>query len=768
MVGADSLGCKDVTLNKLARIAGLGAVSYLALSVDFASPVQAQSTLPAISVDAPNRQTTRRAVPSRRASATRAAPRRAAAPLQAVAPVPYIVPGRGTVGALTPSYAGGQVATGGQLGLLGNRGVMDTPFNQTSYTRELIENNQARTLPDVLISDPSVSTALPRNIGREQPVIRGFLLGNTSVGFNGYFGLVGNNNFNVLDAVERVEVIKGLNGLLNGQSPDDSIGGAINLVLKRARNEPIAELTTSYASRGQGGVHLDVGQRYGERKEFGIRYNGTYRDGATEVDHQSLQLQSHALALDYRGERVRVSADILHDQTSADGLSARNTLNNSLLRIPDAPKGTNFWNPTWTGISGWNTTALLQAEVDVTDWLTIYGGGGVFENSIASRISNPTISNALGETTAAPFSSLQERHNHTEQAGFRIAVDTGPVHHDINFNTSLWSGQIDASRTTGTTVTSNIYTPRPAPYQALPLTAAVKTNFNTLNSYGIADTMSVWNNRIQFTAGVRRQEVEAFTYGATGATASSYSAGAWSPAYALVIKPLENVSVYANYIEGLQQGAIVSTGFQNEGQVFPSYKSVQHEMGVKVDFGQFTTTVAAYDISQPAQVTLPNTPLPIFSIDGENRNRGVEINTFGDLTPGWRLLGGASFMDARQSKTQNGLNDGKRAIGIPNVQVSLGTEWDTPFAPGLTLTGRAVHFGDAYADAANKFLVANWTRFDLGARYTFASPWNGKPITLRFAVENVAGNNYWMTSTADRQIYLGAPRTYLASTTFRF
>lgn len=683
--------------------------------------------------------------------------------------MPYATPRTGIIGALPTTYAGGQVATGGQVGLLGNRSVLDTPFNQTSFTRELIQNNQARTLSDVLVSDPSVNSALPRNIGREQPVIRGFLLGNSSVAFNGYFGLVGNNNFDVLDAVERVEVIKGLNALLNGQSPDDSIGGAINLVLKRARNEPIADLTTSFASRGQGGVHLDVGQRYGERKEFGIRYNGTYRDGATEVDNQSLQLQSHALALDYRGERVRASADILYDQTRGDGLSARNTLSPALRRVPDPPNPTNFWNPTWTGIQGWNGTALFQAEVDITDWLTIYGGGGLFENSITSRISNPTIVNALGDTTAAPFASLQNRESHSEQAGFRAAVDTGPVHHDINFNTTLIAGHLDTSRVNGTPVTSNIYNPRNAPFQTLALPPATLSNANSLNSYGIADTMSALNNRVQLTVGVRRQQVEAEAFNqVTGASLSRYDQGAWSPAYALVIKPLENVSVYANYIEGLQQGTIVGNTFQNEGQVFPPFKSIQKEAGVKVDWGRFTTTMSVYDIAQPAQIALPNTPLPIFSIDGENRNRGLELNTFGEVLPGLRLLGGVAFMDARQSKTQNGTNDGKRSIGIPDVQVSLGTEWDTPFVSGLTLTGRALHSGDAYADAANTFLVPAWTRFDLGARYTFASPFNGKPITIRFTVENVFNNSYWMTSASERQIFLGAPRTYLASTTFRF
>ena len=54
--------------------------------------------------------------------------------------------------------------------------------------------------------------------------------------------------------------------------------------------------------------------------------------------------------------------------------------------------------------------------------------------------------------------------------------------------------------------------------------------------------MSVWNNRIQFTVGVRRQQVEAETFNqVTGALTSRYDAGAWSPAYALVVKPLENV-----------------------------------------------------------------------------------------------------------------------------------------------------------------------------------------------------------------------------------
>lgn len=63
---------------------------------------------------------------------------------------------------LPPEYAGGQVARGGRLGILGNKDMMDTSFNQTSYTSKLIQDQQANFMSDALKNDPSVSSgALP-------------------------------------------------------------------------------------------------------------------------------------------------------------------------------------------------------------------------------------------------------------------------------------------------------------------------------------------------------------------------------------------------------------------------------------------------------------------------------------------------------------------------------------------------------------------------------------------------------------------------------
>ena len=61
-----------------------------------------------------------------------------------------------TIGPPAPAYAGGQVAQGGTLGLLGSANVMNVPFSTVNYTSQLIENQQARTAADTLINDASV------------------------------------------------------------------------------------------------------------------------------------------------------------------------------------------------------------------------------------------------------------------------------------------------------------------------------------------------------------------------------------------------------------------------------------------------------------------------------------------------------------------------------------------------------------------------------------------------------------------------------------
>src|SRR5690606_38631414 len=69
---------------------------------------------------------------------------------------------------LSPVYAGGQVAEGGQMGILGTQSVLGTPYNFTSYTETLIRDQQAASIGEVLLNDPSVRVA--RGFGNFQQV----------------------------------------------------------------------------------------------------------------------------------------------------------------------------------------------------------------------------------------------------------------------------------------------------------------------------------------------------------------------------------------------------------------------------------------------------------------------------------------------------------------------------------------------------------------------------------------------------------------------
>lgn len=753
---------------KLYCAALCGAVSYIALSVNSASDVYAEAvSLPPVAVDPPKRQAVQR--PKTKKSARKKAARPVAAPARQAEPVPYLTPATGVLGAPPPPYAGGQVATGGQLGMLGNRSVMDTPFNQTSYTAKLIQDQQARTLGDVVMNDPSVR--LVSNAGSNFDVyhIRGFYSENGDASMNGLYGMVPYYS-TAVNYVERVEILKGPSALLSGMPPAGAIGGSINLVTKQAPDFPITQLTTTYMSKAHFGTLVDLARRFGERKEFGVRFNGGYRNGKTAFDHQTDEFGNAVLNLDYRGERVRVSADMGYQ---SDNLSVPQRFINLPAAFltsvpPPPPAGSTYGQPSWSYWKPKDNFAMVQGEVDITDNITAYGALGWHHSSIDFRYVSPTVINVNGNWRALPFLGRSTFETRAGQAGVRANVDTGPVNHALNVNFSQVSRPNADDFYAGALVFSNLYNPVVLPLPTFALAARSATD-RTFSSVGFADTMSVLNKRIQVTVGTRRQSVFTSTTNLLTNATTSYEEATWSPAYAIVMKPLENASLYANYIEGLQPGAVVGVAFVNAGEVFPPYRTKQMEAGVKVDFGRITATVAAFEITRPSLITIGVAPNALQKPDGEQRNRGVEINTFGELTPTVRLLGGVAFIDGRLTKTQNGTNDGHKAPGVAEVNLNVGAEWDTWFAPGLTVTGRVIYTNSQYINAANTLSIPEWTRLDLGARYTFRSPWNGKPITVRFAVENVFNKSYWNQSyTSDGVVSVGAPRTYLASSTFNF
>ncbi|WP_350359570.1 TonB-dependent receptor [Vreelandella sp. SM1641] len=147
--------------------------------------------------------------------------------------------------------------------------------------------------------------------------------------------------------------------------------------------------------------------------------------------------------------------------------------------------------------------------------------------------------------------------------------------------------------------------------------------------------------------GARHQNVRIENFDTeSGNRTSLYDQSAIAPAVGITLKPTDTISLYGNYIEGLDLGYTAPATAENAGESFPPSKTKQLEAGVKLDLGNFGGSVSAFEIRQPSTITLPGSTEGAFisTQDGEQRNRGVEISAFGQPTSTLKLLGGVVYL----------------------------------------------------------------------------------------------------------------------------
>lgn len=664
-------------------------------------------------------------------------------------------------------YAGGQVARRGSLGLLGSRDFMDTPLSITTYTSEAAKNQQARTLGDLVASDPSVRATNPAGGRFEQFTIRGFSLFNTDVSYNGLFGVLPTYSID-MEMADRIDVYKGTSQLLNGISPRGSVGGGINVVAKRATETPITEFTGSLASDSQVGGAVDIGRRFGGEDQYGIRFNSVKQSGDTAWDHQNVDREMSVLGLDFRGERLRVSADIGRTERDTDAPQERIQVGAN-ARVPSAGSVDKNYAQHWSQASTNDTFGDLNAEYDLSDSFMVYGAVGARESNHDFLRHAVSVTNNAGDFTISPRYFTRDESVRTATVGARKWFQTGPVSHELNISATHFYMDFTNGGSRYATAAGNIYNPiqRPAPGTPTRQDSKDYTE-NRFDSIGIADTLGFFDDRLLVTLGGRfqRVQVEDWSDGVKGATA--YDEKKFSPSGGVVYKVTDQWSLYANYMEGLSLGKIAPSTSINENQIFAPFISRQVELGTKYDLGSVAFTASVFRIKQPAYET--NATTRVFGPSGKRENTGVELSVFGEPVEGVRLLGGVMYIDSELTNTVGGIYDGNRAPATPRFNVNLGAEWDVPGVQGVTLTARGIHSSSQYLDQANSKSIDGWERFDLGARYAFKV--EGKDITLRANVENVLDKAYWASAGASDDsepgLTLSTPRTYLISATVGF
>lgn len=672
---------------------------------------------------------------------------------------------------LVPAYLDGQIANGGRVGMLGEQDAKNVPFNVIGYTNKMIQDQQATTLKDVVANDASVQNVQGYGNFAETYRIRGFDLDGDDMTFGGLAGVMPRQVVST-QMIDRVEVFKGSNALING-SASSGVGGMINLEPKHAEDTPLTRIGVDYTSSSQIGTTLDAGRRFGDDNQWGVRVNVLHREGETAIDNEKRRATVASVGLDYRGDKLRTSLDMGYQKQEYHG--GRLGVNVSGVDfIPEVPRATSNYSQDWVYSNLESEFGMARAEYDIApDW-TLYGAMGGQHSHETGAYASPSLKDEDGTATIGRMDTNKIVDAFSGMAGVRGKFDTGFVSHSVNVGYSALTKREKTSYGMALTPqATNIY-------DTSPVAAPTNTYFggdlddprptSRVRTEGLllSDTLGFVDDKILLTVGARHQKVVVrnYAYGtAEEDTDARFTKSRWTPGYGLVVKPWETVSFYANHIEALQPGDTASSGAVNVGQVTGISLSKQNEVGMKVDYGNIGGTLALFEIKKPTGIINPQTN--VFGLYGEQRNRGVELNVFGEPIYGVRLNGSATWLDPKMSKTEDGTWDGKNAIGVANFYTVLSAEYDIKPIEGLTALARVTHSGSQYANEANTKKLDSYTTLDLGMRYRMKVQQND--LTWRLGVENVTNEKYWSgVESYGTYIYQGDPRELKLSLSYDF
>ncbi|QDH15700.1 TonB-dependent receptor [Oecophyllibacter saccharovorans] len=659
------------------------------------------------------------------------------------------------------------VSQDGHLGVLGKKRGLDVPFSVKTFSESLITNQQAQTLGQVLANDPAVRTTTGYGNFSELFVLRGFPVPGDDVQLGGLYGIAPRQ---LLDPqiFGDVEVVNGATAFLNGMAPAGSVGGTIDLEFKHAGPRPLLRVTGDYTSNAQGGGSVDMGRRFGQEKQWGMRLNVAGMDGQTSVEHEKRHATALGFDTDWHNDDTRITLDMNYENQGVNWGRPDVFLSGQATRVPHPVKATHNFGQRWSYNNLDYLFGMLGIEHDFGEHVMVYGKFGGLSGDERGRYGNFYETDNQGNGYNGAMYVPYQQNNESTLAGMRAHFATGPVHHEMNAGGSgLWETVNTAYAMGSAYPASNLYHPTYTPLPAMGLQGGdihnpKKINDERLYSLFFSDTMKFFDERVELTGGFRFQNIlqNNFSY-QTRAKTSGYDRSAITPVAGLVVHVTRHASLYFNRVEGLSAGPVAPAGTTNTGQAFAPYRTVQYEIGAKYQMGRINASLGFYRMSQPNAFSEADPAFPgqsRFVVDGMQRNQGIEADVNGEIIKGLRFNGGVSITQATQRRTAGGLTDGLRAIGVPGYSINGNVEYDLPFIKGLTLTGRVMRTGHQWLNLANTQRVHGWTTWDVGARYTFALQ-PKRPMTLRFGVQNLTNASYW-SSAMGGYLYEGLPRTF--------
>lgn len=671
--------------------------------------------------------------------------------------------------------AGYRVDTLRSVGPLGARDVLDTPYSMTVLPQDLIENVQAPS-PDLVIQMNPFSQL-------SVPTARGYNVTEYIRGFSAMQMYDGNREtlvaYEDVEDKDRVEVLNGLSGLLNGGASATTTlpGGTVNYILKRPTDTPFADVTAGVYDTTVPFTHLDIGGPVGDK--IGYRFNAVVESGNTAVDQQNLSHYLLSGAVDaHLADTVLLQFDLSDSYRKWNGLDALWGTASAKIPFPSAPSASKNYGQPWTF---WET-ALLHAGTNLTwdagDALTIrtsfrFGerdSKDLYENNTFQA--NGTYSEGLSYS-APGLSNLYEGYAYADYKAATFGID-----HKITFGYSIdrtvsYSAIVpfqSVASLTGLSVAAPLAVAE-YPWHDL---RRQKSSDATNESLVLADAVTI-DDQWSLMVGINDAHLlsESFNYQTSDSLASAYNRSDVTPSGSVIFKPLPWLSTYATYMQGLEPGggpaAVSATGtngtrpVSNAGALLAPIVDTEYEVGAKAQVGDSLLTLALFDITRPSDIYLPDGPVSYtYTEEGSEEHKGVELGISGKVTANLTLWGGVTLMDAQITRNANNpALVGTRPAGVSDRLVKLYAEYAVDQVPGLTLTGGVIYAGNYYATAGNVGLLPSYVVGNLGVRYE--AEFYRTPTVFRLNVDNVANSNYWLAPG-----YEGDPRAIMGSVEVKF
>ena len=762
----------------------LAAVSVGVLSVSAARAQQTGNSvqpLPPVEVTAPEKSKTTKH--KREATTARRPTSRAHSTAQnnssAHTSAPSSAAGPGASAAL-PTYHTDTAS----FGPLGNKSILDTPTSMTVIPEELIVNQQAHTVNDLLHFLPSVEIRDQQGFEVSRPQSRGF-----------QGSVVQNTRIDGLNAVgttaipaENLSGIQVLNGLAGALYGPMTSAGVFNYVLKRPTDTPFASFTEGYASGGTFTEQLDVGGRAGD---LGYRVNIVRADGESFVPDSSTQRGLFSGAFDYHlNENTVIEADVSHYNAQAyglpgsivyDGASTSATTKSTILpSAPDAAK-IGYGQP-GAGTDLTSDTAVLKLKHEFNDQWSMEIGG-LYENAFRNLygITNTMTDNTGDYTVTKNFTAVPHYTILSNEAALNGHVDIFGFKNDLTFATNgFMNGQNNyTSMNTPMLGSSNLANPAVFPQNNTIIHGPeYKAGELTEQSIIVGDTFH-FDKQWAVQAVVNTSFLKSESWNSSGVVTSSQTAnGVVSPTASLIYKPIDPLTFYATYASSIEQSdqAPTSTGgttVTNSGEFLAPYHDEEYEAGVKYALSKdFLITLDGFRMTRPYAAAVVDAASPnteTFQVIGTQRNIGAELFLQGAITPDLSIFGGVTFVDARLEDTGVAATNDKYVVGVPQFKSDVAFDYHPASWNGFAITAAAHYESQRAATNTNNSFAPSFATFDPGVRYT--TEVLKHRVTARFQVLNVANTQYYV-SIADGNIvgspgantaYLGTPRTFMAS-----